>query len=170
MKMRKFLLLFMIGIVALYSSNVNAESKPGAITVSPFFGSYFFDSDQGLLNSITYGATIGYDINKNWGIEGSINYIDAKTEVGGYDANTYLRRLEALYYMLPESRWTPFIAFGIGSIDIDDPYGDSKSMLEYGLGFKYYFTDKIAFRTDLRHALVKAGSNIIYTAGISFAF
>ena len=170
MKIRKFLLLFMIGIVALYSSNVNAESKPGAVTLSPFFGSYFFDSDQGLLNSRTYGATIGYDINKNWAIEGSINYIDAKTEVGGYDADTYLRRLEALYYILPESRWTPFIAFGIGSIDIDDPYGDSKSMLDYGLGFKYYFTDKIAFRTDIRHALVKAGSNLIYTAGLSFAF
>ena len=170
MKIKILLVLCMIGILALYSSNVNAESKPGAVTLSPFFGSYFFDANQGLLNSTTYGAAIGYDINENWGIEGSINYIGAKTEVGGHDADTYLRRLEGLYYMMPESRWTPFIAFGLGSIDIDEPYGDSKSMLDYGLGFKYYFTDKIAFRTDLRHALVKGGNNIIYSAGLSFAF
>jgi len=166
MKIRKLLLLFMIGIVALYSSNVNAESKPGAVTLSPFFGSYFFDSEQNLLDSSTYGATIGYDFNKNWGIEGSFNYINAEAEIGGADVDSYLYRLESLYYFLPESRWTPFIAFGLGSLDADD----SEFVFDYGLGFKYYFTDKIAFRTDIRHVLPMPGNNFLYTAGLSFAF
>jgi len=168
MKIRQLLLLLMIGIVALYSSNVNAESKPGAVTLSPFFGSYFFDSDQGLLDSITYGATIGYDFNKNWGIEGSFNYINAEAEIGGADVDSYLYRVEALYYFMPESRWTPFIALGLGDLDTYDFL--SESTLDYGLGFKYYFTDKIAFRTDIRHVLPMPGNNFLYTAGLSFAF
>ena len=166
MKIRNLLVLCMIGILALCSSNVNAESKPGQITLSPFFGSYFFDSDQHLLNSLTYGATIGYDFNKNWGIEGSVNYIDAKTDVGGFDADSYLYRLEGLYYFMPESRWTPFIALGLGSLYADE----SEFVFDYGLGYKYYFTDKIAFRTDIRHVLPMPGNNILFTAGLSFAF
>jgi OOP family OmpA-OmpF porin len=170
MKIRYLLLLCMVGILALYSSNVNAESKPGAVTLSPFYGGYFFDSDQDLLDSITYGAAIGYDFNKNWGIEGSYNYIDAQADVGGADVDTSLYRLEALYYFLPDSRWTPFIAFGFGSLDIDDPSEDDGFALDYGLGFKYYLTDNIAFRTDIRHVLPKPGNNFLYTAGLSFAF
>ena len=166
MKIKILLVLCMIGIVALYSSNVNAESKPGAVTLSPFFGSYFFDSEQNLLDSSTYGATIGYDFNKNWGIEGSFNYINAEAEIGGADVDSYLYRLESLYYFLPKSRWTPFIAFGLGSLDADD----SEFVFDYGLGFKYYFTDKIAFRTDIRHVLPMPGNNFLYTAGLSFAF
>jgi OOP family OmpA-OmpF porin len=170
MKIRYLLLLCMIGILALYSSNVNAESKPGAVTISPFYGGYFFDSDQDLLDSVTYGAAIGYDFNKNWGIEVSYNSIDAQADVGGADVDTSLYRLEALYYFLPDSRWTPFIAFGFGSIDIDDPSADDGFALDYGLGFKYYLTDNIAFRTDIRHVLPKPGNNFLYTAGLSFAF
>jgi OOP family OmpA-OmpF porin len=170
MKIRNLLVLCMIGIVALYSSNVNAESKPGQITLSPFFGSYFFDSDQDLLNSITYGAAIGYDFNTNWGIEGSFNYFDTKDDVSGAGVDSCLYRLEAIFYAQPESRWTPFIALGFGHFDIDDPDDDSGLSLDFGFGFKYYLTDKIAFRTDIRHVTVKPGNNYLYTAGVSFAF
>ncbi|HJX34936.1 MAG TPA: thrombospondin type 3 repeat-containing protein, partial [Desulfatiglandales bacterium] len=166
MKIKSLLVLCMIGIATLCSTNVNAEAKPGAVTLSPFYGGYFFGSDQGLLDSITYGATIGYDFNKNWGIEGSLNYINAEAEVGGADVDSYLYRVEGLYYFMPESRWTPFIALGLGDLDTYD----SEFTLDYGLGFKYYISDKIAFRTDIRHVLPFPGNNFIYTAGISFAF
>jgi OOP family OmpA-OmpF porin len=159
----------MIGILTLCSGNVNAEAKPGAVTISPFYGGYFFDSDQHLLDSVTYGAAIGYDFNENFGIEGSFNYIDAQADIGGADVDTSLYRLEGLYYFLPESRWTPFIAFGFGSLDIDDPGADDGVSLDYGLGFKYYLTEKIAFRTDVRHVLGN-GNNFLYTAGLSFVF
>jgi len=170
MKIKYLLLLCMIGILTLYSSNVNAESKPGAVTISLFYGGYFFDPDQKLTDSVTYGGTIGYDINKNFGIEGSFNYIDAEAEIGGAEVDTSLIRLEGICYLLPDSRWTPFIAFGIGSLDVDDPDEDDGFSLDYGLGFKYYLTDKIALRTDVRHVLPKPGSNLLYTAGLSFAF
>src|SRR4030042_6679016 len=166
MKIKSLLVLCMIGIATLCSTNVNAEAKPGAVTLSPFYGGYFFGSDQGLLDSITYGATIGYDFNKNWGIEGSLNYINAEAEVGGADVDSYLYRVEGLYYFMPESRWTPFIALGLGDLDTYD----SEFTLDYGLGFKYYITDKIAFRTDIRHVLPLPGNNFLYTAGLSFAF
>ena len=170
MKIRYLSLLCMIGILALCSSNVNAESKPGAFTISPFYGAYFFDSEEGLLDSNTYGAAIGYDLSKNFGIEGTYNIINAQAEVGGADVDTSYYRLEGLYYLLPDSRWTPFIAFGLGSIDIDDPSADDGFALDYGLGFKYYLTDNIAFRSDVRHILPDPGSNFLYTAGLSFAF
>jgi OOP family OmpA-OmpF porin len=170
MKIRYLSLLCMIGILALCSSNVNAESKPGSFTISPFYGAYFFDSEEGLLDSNTYGAAIGYDINKNFGIEATYNIINAQAEVGGADVDTSYYRLEGLYYLLPDSRWTPFIAFGLGSIDIDDPSADDGFALDYGLGFKYYLTDNIAFRSDVRHVLPTPGSNFLYTAGLSFAF
>ena len=167
MKIKNLLVLCMIGIVTLCSSNVNAESKPGDITLSPFFGSYLFDSDhQDLLDSLAYGLTIGYDLDKKWGIEGSFNFIDTKRDVGGADVDSYLYRIETLYYFLPESRWTPFIALGLGSLYTDE----SEFVFDYGLGYKYYFTDKIAFRTDIRHVLPMPGNNILFTAGLSFAF
>jgi OOP family OmpA-OmpF porin len=170
MKVKYLLLLCMIGILTLYSSHVNAESKPGVVTLSPFYGSYFFDSTQNLLNSITYGAAIGYDFNKDFGIEGSYNYINAKADIGGAKVDTSLYRLEGIYYLLPESRWTLFIAFGFGSLHFDNPSVSGGSSLDYGLGIKYYLTDNIAFRTDIRHVLPSPGNNYLYTAGLSFAF
>jgi OOP family OmpA-OmpF porin len=162
----KILLLCMVGMVTLYTSDLNAQVKPGSFTLSPFIGSYFFDGDQNLLNTITYGASLGYNFTEHWGIEGSLNYLNTKAEIGGADVDGFLYRIDGLYNFTPQKRWTPYLAVGLGGLNLDE----NDFIANYGVGFKYFFNDKVAFRADLRHVLPFPGNNFLYTVGLSFAF
>jgi len=165
MKIR-ILFLCMVGMVTLYTSDLNAQVKPDSLTLSPSIGSYFFDGDQNLLNTITYGASLGYNFTERWGIESSFNYLKTEAEIGGADVDGYLVRVEGLYNFTPQKRWTPYFAVGFGGLKADQHYGTA----DYGLGFKYFFNEKVAFRSDIRHVLLFPGNNLLYTIGLSFVF
>ena len=176
----KTLILIIFGMLILSASNLNAEIKPGRYSLSTFFGSYFFDKDLNVRDTVTYGASLGYDISERWGIEGSLNLnrLNPKSKTGGANVNGYLGRLDALYYFLPKQKFVPYLAMGIGGMSLYEPGSDNNSELigNYGLGMKYFFNDKIAFRADARHVIAsrsEAGhveNNFLYTIGVSFLF
>jgi OmpA-OmpF porin, OOP family len=168
----KTLLLIMIGSVTLCASSAFAEIQPGSFNVSPNIGGYFFDSDQQIKNSVTYGAGLGYDITERWGLEGTINLLNTEFKTGGVDIDGYLGRLDALYYFMPKQKFVPYLAVGVGDLSLDPSVGDSKSkfIANYGLGMKYFLTDKIALRADVRHVLTFPENNVLATIGVSFVF
>jgi OOP family OmpA-OmpF porin len=166
MKCKIFLLL--IGMSVLFAANLDAQVNPGSFSVSPTIGYYLFNEDR---NTLTYGAGIGYDFLDELGIEGTYRHISTEkfgsTEVDGYFAN-----LDALLYFFPGEKFTPYIAFGVGHLDLDISGIKSTAInsVDYGVGMKYFVSNAMALRADLRHIMPSDGNDFLATAGLSFYF
>ena len=84
--MRNFRFVFAIMLVIALSAPALAEIRPGAFSVSPFVGGYWFEGNQDLKHRPVYGLRLGYDFTKNWGAEAVFDYIDTKYKTT--DTNT----------------------------------------------------------------------------------
>ncbi len=76
---------------------------------------------------------------------------------------------------MPDSLLVPFVFAGFGGQSIDYPknvHDRTASAVDYGAGLKYFFTDWLALRADVRQIYIFDGSmkNIEYTLGVSFYF
>jgi OmpA-OmpF porin, OOP family len=172
MKIKMFC-LFVVGVILLSVSAVNAQIQPGSFFVSPNIGYYYFDKEkQNIDKTLIYGAGFGYNIFDQLGVEGIINRFNTETEIGKVDVKGYLGRLDFLTYFTPDKKFVPYFAFGVGDLYIDQSGSDStsKGFGNYGLGFKWFLTDKIALRADARHAFPSNVNNYIVTTGLSFNF
>jgi len=160
-------LLFMAG-------SVSAEIRPGAITLTPLIGGYVFEGNQDLDDGLTYGLSLGYHFTEHWALEGTLNYIDTELEDSGHDVDTYLYHIDALYHFMPSEKLVPYFAVGIGGIifDPEDMSSDQDLSLNYGAGLKYFLTENIALRGDVRHvySYEPSQSNLLYTLGLTFLF
>lgn len=161
--------LFLFSVVS-----VSAEMRAGAVSLFPLVGGYVFEEDQDLDNSLTLGLGIGYNLDERWGIEGSLSGINTESDVTDEGVNAYLYRLEGLYHFNISDRFVPYLAAGVGGITISPDNGGTTNspLLNYGAGVKYFLTDNLALRGDVRH-VISFGStrhNLLYTAGLTFFF
>lgn len=151
-----------------------AENRKGAYTLSPFVGGYAFDTDQDLEASPTHGLRAGYNFTEHWGAEAVFGYVLTETEATNMETDSYSYGLDALYHFRPEKNLVPFIAAGVGGNTLHTPRGiedSSEWLFNYGLGLKYFITDSVALRGDVRHVLVfedETLDNLEYSAGVTF--
>ena len=174
--MKKAIYLFFISVFILASSSY-AQVKPKTYSFTPFIGGYSFDSEEDLDTKPVFGVRLGYDINRRWGIEGVFDYLQTEYDRPAIqtDAKVYGYRLEALYHFMPENKLVPFIAVGLGGRSVHyDQNVDNKSdfLVDYGAGFKYFFSDRKALRGDVRHLILTddTRNNFEYALGLSFFF
>ncbi len=145
-------------------------------SLSPMIGGYVFEGDQGLEDDLTYSLGLGYNLTDSWSTEFVLNYFntDFKRSHGGGEVNGLLYHLDTLYHFMPESSLVPYLAGGIGGITLDPDRGGSETdfLLNYGIGLKYFLTDSLALRSDLRHvfAFGDPENNFIYSAGLTYLF
>ena len=181
--------LFMIPV--LLALPLAAQSKEGAIEVSPFVGYNVFDKNQNLKDHLELGGRLGYNFTKNWAIEGTVEFINTgvrdktittyrsgqfRTPIDTVDA--YFYHLDALYSFRPENRFNPFITFGFGGAHYSPKISDrDMSSVDFGIGAKYWMAERVAIRFDLRDNFVtevspfkKGYQNISATVGLVFAF
>ena len=167
---------FLTGLFILLTCFVNnaiAENRADAFTISPMIGGYLFDGgDQDSEHEAVYGLGLGYNIDKNWGLEGMLNFIDTEFEKDAGDVDVYMYRLDALYHFMPDKKFVPYIATGIGGIKFE-PKRDSNDidlLVDYGAGIKYFINDFTALRADVRHIISfnETYNNLAYTAGLTF--
>lgn len=176
-------MVFLITIfVLMLSGSVWGQIKPGSISVSGNAGGFSFDfiedRNQDMEDGLTYGGSVGYNFTENVGLEVSANYIDTESEhYSGDDAEGFLYRLEGLYHLMPQSRFVPYLALGVGHFllrnDEDNPLPNYRTQVgDYGLGVKLFITQNIALRADARHVWCFNDSyqDLLYTGGISFQF
>jgi OOP family OmpA-OmpF porin len=163
-----------------------AEIKAGSVEVNPFAGYNFFENRQNLENSVVYGGRLGYNFTNTFGVEavGEFNktHVDDKTEtfrkegmfttpIDTVRISTY--HLDLLYHFMPESKFNPFIAVGYGAAHYDPKINNKNmSVINYGVGAKYWVADNIALRADVRDNLIydEKLHNVEVTAGVVFAF
>ena len=176
----------LLSAVFLLPLATQAEIKAGSVEVSPFAGYNVFDKQHNLKDTSVFGGRIGYNFTDRIGVEGTGEFskssVDDKTqtfsEQGQFtspinDVKITSYHLDLVYHFRPASHFTPFIVAGYGASHFN-PAANDKNMrlLDYGVGAKYWVSDNIALRADLRDKMTfdEHLHNLSATAGVVFSF
>ncbi len=158
----------------IFAGAATAEIRAEAMTLSPSVGGYVFEGNQDLDNTVAYGLGLGYNLDRHWAAEATVHYMNSEYDGGGRDVNVWLYHLDALYHFVPTEKLVPYVATGIGGItfDPDQGHNDKDFAVNYGAGLKYFLTEEIALRGDVRHVVSFSSvqSNLLYTLGLTFSF
>ena len=180
--MKKNFLPLLTLLTLLMAPNAIAEVRGGAITVSPFVGGYTFDGSQHLQTNVATGLGLGYNLTENWGVEGRFTWVPLQAAKGDIPGEYSLFNFhgDVLYHFFPEGQFVPYVALGAGLSRTELlTYDNHDAILVYGGGVKYFFTDWLALRGDVRqifsfHTNNPGGmdywNNFQYTVGLSFSF
>lgn len=168
-------LVLVLLLLSLLGTPAWAEIRAGSFSASPFVGGFLFDGNQDLRHRPVFGARLGYDFTRHWGVEGLLDYVPGRYAATDSYTDVYNYRLEGLYHFLPAGKLVPFLAVGVGGISInskDNAIQKDLPVLDYGAGVKYFLTERIALRADVRHVLAFGPpyNNLEYTLGVVFYF
>jgi OOP family OmpA-OmpF porin len=156
-----------------------AENQANTMTLDVFTGGYQFDEHQQLDLRSYYGLRAGYNFTKIVGLEATAGYVPTETQSQAFvDRDVKVQRygLDALIHFNPDSRLVPFIAAGFAATQTkngsDGMPDHGHGMFDYGVGVKYFLSDTVALRGDVRQMLFTEGgssrTNEEYTVGLSF--
>ena len=173
--MKKIHFVFAVMLLIALSTPALGQIRPDAFSLSPFVGGFLFDGGENLKHRPVYGLRFGYDFTKNWGAEAVFDYVNTKYTKTDSNTNVYNYRLEGLYHFIPDSKLVPFLAVGVGGMSIDysgNTSDKTRATVDYGAGLKYFVTDWLALRGDVRHVLAfgSVHSNLEYGLGLTFYF
>lgn len=173
--MMKVTILLVAGLVMTLTTMASAGNKKGDFSVSPVIGGLSFKSDADLKYSTLYGGRLGYNFTDALGIEALFDY--ARPEFQNESETLYYYRYggEFLYHFMPEKKFVPYIAAGAAGMNFnndaaDTKGGHTKEIFDYGLGAKYFVTEDIAFRVDVRHLFNSDNQELNYTVGLYIPF
>lgn len=172
--MKKHIVVAACLSAALVGTTAHAANKAETFVISPFVGGYTFDGKQHLETWPVYGIRGGYNFTDHVGAEAVFDYVSTESTRAAGDADVYNYRLEALYHFFPEARLVPYLAAGYGAITVDqDQKKTTRGAFNYGAGLKYFLTDTLALRGDVRHLVMnkeRTLHNLEYTVGAALYF
>ncbi len=188
-------LIFILIISASFSNPIFA-ARTGSKEITPNLGGFSLSATIGGLSYVDagtdsrtysplYGIKFGYDVIgksvvSSIGVEGTLNFFNAKHDYKGNDANGYLFRLDAVYpFILSKipKKIVPFLAVGAGGVITSSEVGyNAFPLLNYGAGVKYFYEEYLALRADARHIIaydsntVNTRNNVEFSVGLSYYF
>ena len=176
--MKRIILGYALIMMLAVTTAGHAEVKAGAFSVTPFIGGYTFEGNEDLKTAPVVGLRGGYHFTQNLGIEGFFNYVptESKSLAGNPAVKLYGLGIEGLYHFMPESRLVPFLAVGVGGSRYSGSGGigdRDRFTVDYGAGLKYFLTDNLALRADVRHVILPLHdryNELLYTVGLNFSF
>ncbi len=180
MKYWHLLLFVTVALVITFAPAASqAEIRPDTLNLSPFLGGYFYEGNQRLDDQPVFGLAVGYNFTERWGVEGVASYGQTEVKEGSEDnVDIYSVRFDALYHLQPNQELVPYVAAGVGWMSFHPGWGEDtdRALFNYGLGLKYFMTDDIALRADVRHVLVDGDmdksdqvfNNLSCTFGLTF--
>jgi outer membrane beta-barrel protein len=120
-------------------------------------------------DDVTYGLRYGYNFTDAWGLEVSLGRTNSSVKgLAGRNIDLDLTTLDvdAIYHFNTRSRFVPYVFAGVGyaSADLDRPItgtaggigpvrinDDEGFTLNTGFGAKYFVTDNVSLRLDVRY-------------------
>src|SRR6185369_12378963 len=181
--MKKKIVLLIATSLLTMASVASAANKAETFSFTPVIGGYLFDGKQHLKANVMYGARAGYNFTDAFGVEALFDYSHNNDSTLGPKPGISMYRYggELLYHFIPDNKFVPYVAAGYAGVNFD---GDSdgisnkgyrlpRSAFDYGVGAKYFISDNIALRGDVRHIIYKYDrtySNFETTLGVYFAF
>ncbi|MBT1072438.1 OmpA family protein [Pelotalea chapellei] len=173
----RYLLYTAMSLVVAMAVQAEAANREGQFSVSPVIGGITFDGPQHLATRPFFGIRGGYNFTDHLGVEALLDYARIDATRGGGEANFFRYGGELLYHFMPEKRLVPYVAAGYGGLNFDESRGSmfktTKGVFDYGLGLKYFVTDSIALRGDVRHLVYKVGDTrnaVEYSLGLYIPF
>lgn len=172
----------LIGSILTAGLIVSATAAFGAVkedsfSATPLIGGYIFDDDQDLDPSLVLGARLGYNFTKIFGVEALYNYVTPTESKSGSLKDISMHRFgaQALYHFFPDNVLVPYLAAGYSGVAFSGSGVEAKTRgaFDYGAGAKYFLTDDIAVRGDIRHIIYKHNpttNNLEFTLGAYFQF
>ena len=159
----------------------NLPSGPASsISLTPTLGGYHFAGAEHFQTTLLYGVKLGYDIvgtsiADSLGIEATYNHFSTTSTKDTDNAQGNLFRIDATYPFTPRDKVVPFLALGLGGINVSSgDHPDTNFLLNYGAGVKYFYENYLAVRLDARHILVydniNTRNNFEVSVGVSYYF
>ncbi|MEN6375642.1 MAG: OmpA family protein [Smithella sp.] len=176
--MKKKVVFFVIMMMLFAFTSSYAQVRAGSVTISPNVGGYMFEGSEDMDNSLSVGLRAGYNFTKYFGLEGYAHYVPTEITHSNESVDFLGYGLEGLLHFFPDSKFVPFLAIGVGGVHYSKSYEDTtdgkrdKITADYGIGAKYFVTENIAVRADVRHVIPfdRVHNDLLYTVGLSFAF
>ena len=175
--MKKKITMLVAGSLLAMATAATAANKAETFSISPMIGGITFDGQQHLETNPVYGLRAGYNFTKELGFEALFDY--AHTEPTRKSGNVDLYRYggELLYHFMPDNKFVPYVAAGYAGANFKGatPLANdsAKGIFDYGVGAKYFLTDDIALRGDVRHLIYKQNDTlhaVEYAVGLYFPF
>jgi OOP family OmpA-OmpF porin len=167
--------LVFAGLVAADRGPAGAATTAGDCEISPFVGYHWFDNETDYADDLVWGGRLGYLYTANHEAEFAVAAVPTDLRGSGADADLILVQLDGLYNFTGLGRLAPYLAAGIGAARYDPEAGSADEynfLINYGGGARYFFTDNLAARLDLRLPVVfdDTDFNLMATIGLSYFF
>jgi len=128
-----------------------AQTAPKEWDVSVGAGGIFFDGDRNYDEDPILSLGVGYRLTPHWGLEGRLGGFEADGDAPVEDADGLLYQLDGLYHFTPTAGvFEPFLAAGLGQIELDAEGADDDFALNLGAGFKHAISKAWYWRGDAR--------------------
>lgn len=163
-------------IAAIISTGASANNNP-AVEIHADGGRYFFEDTFNDSDTWDYG--IGFGLGENWMLDLVVSQWDSELSDFGdiADVDGIQYRADMLYHFTTESKWRPYVAFGIGDQEREfftptDSYTERDTLVNLGAGLKRRLGENFQFRTDIRafNSLDNEYTDLAVTAGIALVF
>ncbi|MDR1976079.1 MAG: outer membrane beta-barrel protein, partial [Campylobacteraceae bacterium] len=178
--MRKIVLALGVSAILVYAGNNEVTAVVGG--VSPLSSNKYDDHitygirvGAGIKNAIIDQLEIGYDYSDNVKYT-SIIYPPTKNKSSVH--RFYFNAIKEFDISGAIKSAKPTKLYGLAGIGYqrfskDVPTEKNGAFGQYGAGLKYYFTDNVALRGEVRHGIKFNSphrSNLFYSLGITYAF
>ncbi len=148
-------LAFVLLAAAFGATPAFAQVRPFGVEASAYGG--IWEGDAAIDTGPTFGARLQFNLNQVFGLEATYGFVpttlttDVQDETGsitGVEEDELLGLLGVNGVLnLSAGAWTPYVTAGAGFASIADNLDFASNI---GLGAKYYFTEMIAARLDVR--------------------
>ncbi|MBP7866668.1 MAG: outer membrane beta-barrel domain-containing protein [Acidobacteria bacterium] len=179
--------LIILSILLVCGFFAAAEENDGRIEASAYVGFIRFQDSTNLESTYISGGRFSYAFTDHVAVEGQFGYLNADVrnplqvplednQFGWPDQTTKGVTFGGgvLYHFLPKEKVNPFVYAGMGIAHFIPNVTDSvnKFMAEFGGGVKIWLNKNIAFRADIRDAIIFSSTrhNLVLTAGLVFGF
>jgi OOP family OmpA-OmpF porin len=176
--MNKRIISILAAALIISTSSAFGAVKEGGYSLSPLVGGYVFGDNQQFNTSPVVGLRAGYSITREIGVEALYDYVfptDSKYW-SIKDISMHRFGAQGLYHFLPDNQLVPYLAAGVSGIKFSGSSINPQThfSFDYGAGAKYYVTDDIAVRADLRHVMYgynnSSYNNVEFMLGATFQF
>lgn len=173
--MKKTITMLLAGSILAMATIASAGNKANTFSVSPVIGGITYEGNQHLETAPVFGARAGYNFTKYLGIEALFDYSRTESTRSSKTLDLYRYGGDVLLHFWPDNKFVPYLAAGYAGMNMkgSNPYPETsktKGVVDYGLGFKYFVTEDMAWRGDVRGLTYFYGKEdqhaVEYTTGI----
>lgn len=174
--MKKQFFAGVAAIAATASMSVAPVSAEVPLTINAGIGQFVFDGDRRLKDTETPVVGLEWAFTDNWAAE--VMYAEDSTRYNdGTETDVAAWQVGMMYYtgsyIGGGNRVRPYLAFGMGEIDIDaDLFDTVETTANAGGGLRWMLTPRFGARLDARmlHSLDESENDFLLTAGLNYYF